>query len=138
MKTFASLAAFMAILVVVVGSRLAAISQPDETAATLQLSSEVKDFGTVTPDQHLHGSFSIQNTGSRRLILHQDGASCCGQPAPKPLIVPPGQTATVPVDVRAPTEPGLFEKPLAFTTNDPGRPRFELVIRAVVGSPPGK
>ena len=136
MKTFASLVTLLAIVVLVVGARVAATSHSDETAATLRLSSDTEDFGTVAPTQHLQGGFSVHNAGSRRLIVHQDGARCCGQAAPEPLIVSPGQTARVPVDVRAPTQPGPFEHPLSFTTNDPSRPRFEFIVRAFVGEPP--
>ncbi|MCH8921804.1 MAG: DUF1573 domain-containing protein [Planctomycetes bacterium] len=138
MKTFASLATLLTVVVLAVGARLTAISHPDATAATLRPSSEAEDFGTVAPAQHLQGGLSVYNAGSRRLILHQNGAACCGQAAPEPLIVAPGQTASVPIDVSAPTQPGPFQQLVSFTTNDPSRPRFEFVVRGFVGQRPGE
>ena len=134
MKILASLATLSALIVI--AAAWLASPRSDKTAATLRLSSDAKDFGTVAPAQRLQGSFSVRNVGSRRLILHQEGASCCGQSAPEPLVIVPGQTASVPVDVLAPTQPGPFEYPLSFTTNDPGHPRFEFVVRALVSEPP--
>ncbi len=137
MKTITSLITVLAVVVIVVAAWLAS-PRPDDTGSTLRLSSAAKDFGTVAPGQRLQDGFSVRNRGSRRLILHQDGASCCGQATPEPLIASPGQTINVPVDVLAPTQPGPFEQTLSFTTNDPSRPRFEFVLRGLVSQPPSQ
>ena len=137
MKTITSLITVLAVVAIVAAAWLAS-PRPDDTGSTLRLSSAAKDFGTVAPGQRLQDGFSVRNRGSRRLILHQDGASCCGQATPEPLIASPGQTINVPVDVLAPTQPGPFEQTLSFTTNDPSRPRFEFVLRGLVSQPPSQ
>ena len=137
MKTITSLITLLAVVVIVAAAWLAS-PRSEETDATLRLPSAAKDFGTVAPGQRLQDGFSVRNRGSRRLILHQDGASCCGQTTPEPLIASPGQTINVPVDMLAPTQPGPFEQTLSFTTNDPSRPRFEFVLRGLVSQPPSQ
>lgn len=137
MKILAVLATISAVVLLVVGTRIAT-SVPVDVAATVELTTGGKNFGTVAPGQRLQGGFPVYNAGSRRLILHQDGASCCGQAASEPLVIPPGQTASVPVDVLAPTRPGPFEQPLSFTTNDPAQPRFDFVVRGVVSQSPSQ
>lgn len=137
MKVFAALATLSSVVLLVVGSRLAT-SVPVDAAATVGLATGEKHFGTVAPGQRLQGGFPVRNNGTRRLILHQEGASCCGQAAPEPLVIPPGQTARVPVDVLAPKQPGPFEHAVSFTTNDPNRPRFKFMVRALVSEPPSQ
>ena len=137
MRILTSLVTLSALVLLVVGARLTT-SVPIDAAATVELTTGGKNFGKVVPGQRLQGDFMVRNNGTRRLVLHRDGVSCCGQATTEPLVVAPGKTVDVPIDVLAPTQHGPFEQSLAFTTNDPDRPRFDFVIRGLVSQPPSQ
>jgi hypothetical protein len=51
------------------------------------------------------------------------------------MIVPPGGSATLPIELDTATLAGAVDHVVEFTTNDPNRPRFSLTLRADVQPP---
>ena len=97
------------------------------------LSCRHRDLGSVTQGDVVQGVFPVTNAGSRRLILSPRAAGCCGRPADFPqVIVAPGDSAELSVEVDTARWSGQVAHTALYTTNDPALPRFTLRVTAVV------
>ncbi len=107
------------------------------SAPRVVLSCAHRDLGSVPQGGVLRALFPVANAGSRRLILSQQGAGCCGRPAESyQVIVAPGDSAELSVELDTAQWFGQVEHTVRYTTNDPAMPQFALRVTAVVGSPP--
>ena len=109
----------------------------DSTSPKVVLSSTERDLGTVCQGAVLRATFPITNAGTRRLILREEGAGCCGQSTrPREIILPPGGSEDITLDVDTAPWHGRMQHTVRYVTNDPRRPRFALQVNATVESPP--
>ena len=120
-----------------VGARMVPLAQnaslQTHPLAAAELSHTQRDFGTVTQGEVLREEFQVNNTGTRRLVFQRDVPGCCGEPAEtQAVIVPPGGSATLPIELDTATLAGVVDHVVEFTTNDPEMPRFSLTLRADV------
>lgn len=84
------------------------------------------DQDTLVPGQ-LEYTLRVQNTGGRRLVIHQMDTHCdCGAKVLQSIIVPPGQTIAFLVPLNGISHDDSTETLASFTTNDPTCARFEL------------
>jgi len=91
------------------------------------------DLGTVGENAPLAARFAVRNAGRRRLVIRRQNGGCCGEPeSNQALIVAPGGSAELVTTVEAGAHWGKVEKRVAYATNDPARPQFELVLIADV------
>ena len=130
--------------VVVVGTWLSALSltawcggnSADSSSPKVILPCSKRDLGAVVQGEVLRASFPIKNEGSRRLIVLEAGTSCCGQSAgPRRIVLLPGESKRLSVEVDSRQWYGRMEYSRRYTTNDPSLPRFSLSVSANVGSP---
>jgi hypothetical protein len=92
-----------------------------------------QDFGSVKQGTVLEACFPVRNTGSRRLVLLEANAGCCGQGGEtRPTTVAPGASAQLTVRVDTSNWHGRLDERVGYTTNDPNCPRLVLQIQAHV------
>ena len=109
----------------------------DSTSPQVALRCTERDLGTVCQGTVLRATFRITNAGTRRLILREEGAGCCGQSTrPPEIILPPGGSKDLTLDVDTAPWHGRMQQTVRYVTNDPRRPRFALQVNATVESPP--
>ncbi|NQU24219.1 MAG: DUF1573 domain-containing protein [Candidatus Nealsonbacteria bacterium] len=110
------------------GQRRAAVSAPQLVATSVR-----RDLGTVARSAVLRTTFRVANRGTRRLVLVEQGQRCCGgSVGVQEIIVPPGDSRDVPVQVDVGPWLGRMEQTVQYTTNDPQRPRFSVTVFAKV------
>lgn len=108
----------------------------DSISPQVVLARTQRDSGTVRQGAVLHATFPIVNAGTRRLIVREEGAGCCGQSTqPAPIIVPPGGSTDLALELDTGRYDGRVEHIVHYATNDPQRPRFTLQLNAIVESP---
>ncbi|MFH1919181.1 MAG: DUF1573 domain-containing protein [Planctomycetota bacterium] len=104
-------------------------------APRLVLPRSERDLGTVSQGGTIRAVFPIRNAGIRRLIVMEEGKGCCGEPAePRRIILAPGESTSVEVEVNTAQWHGRVEHAVHYTTNDPELPRFALTVTANVES----
>ena len=104
----------------------------------LQLTATEFDLGTIAHGEARHVRVPLSNTGDRRLIVRREGAGCCGNRADPPVIVPPGRTGELVVELDTTGDGGTLRQATGYTTSDPALPRFEVTLVAeVTGAVPG-
>lgn len=73
--------------------------------------------------------FPIANEGTRRLIVTELGAACCGTTAAdRPIVLAPGESTELVVAVETVRYFGRLEHTARYLTNDPRLPRFTLKV----------
>lgn len=103
------------------------------------LSCQRRDLGSVPQGGVVRAVFPVANAGNRRLILSRRGAGCCGRPADShQLIVAPGDSTELSVEVDTAQWAGQVDHTVRYTTNDPALPQFALRLTALVESPHSK
>lgn len=142
-KTFAACLPFLAALVLGAWLSAGVLSawprrgHAGGTSPKVVLPCKQRDFGTVTQGRILRTTFPVQNTGTRRLIVVEDAERRCGRSAdPRSVMVAPGDSTELAVEVDTATWCGRMEHVAHYSTNDPSLPRFALRMTAVVTSPP--
>jgi hypothetical protein len=111
---------------------------PGSTAPVAELSHTTRDLGTVSQGPVLRTTFPITNAGARRLVLIEHSEGSCDESAePRQVILTPGDSAELEVEVNTALWYGQMEHVVHYTTNDPRLPRFDLTVTATVQSPPG-
>jgi len=109
----------------------------DSASPQVVLRCTQRDLGTIYQGAVLRATFPIANAGTRRLILREEGAGCCGQSThPPAIILPPGGSEDITLDVDTAQWHGRMRHTVRYVTNDPRRPRFAVQINATVESPP--
>jgi hypothetical protein len=107
--------------------------QPLPPRASLSLRTDIRDLGHTSIQKEWRVSFQIRNSGTRRLIINEASRDCgCGNRSARTILVPPGETAELTVTLDTRFAAGPIETIAAFTTSDPARPRFNLIVRARV------
>jgi uncharacterized protein (DUF58 family) len=108
-------------------------SSAGSSAPMLAVPYDHHDFGTVHQGVVVRMTFPVRNTGNRRLVLLEDQQPCCGQLSDRPrVIVAPGRTEELAVEVDTAQSFGSMEHTAFYTTNDPLVPRFGLSVTAEV------
>jgi hypothetical protein len=88
------------------------------------------NLGPLSPTALATASFTVGNTGNRRLIIREDRCSGCGQAE---WIIEPGGTDNLTIPFDATGLQGSVRQVRHFTTNDPALPRLTLTVVAIVG-----
>ena len=101
-------------------------------AAGLEIPISVLDIGPVQRNELRSVEFAIRNGLTKRLVINELDAGCgCSDSLTQPLIVPPGESASLTVVLDVGSATGPIEKRVVFTTNDPSRPRFDVTVLAL-------
>lgn len=123
-------------LVSVAASGLANDGQKHGPDPRIVLPAEAHDFGAVRQGAVLRTTFSVENSGARRLILVERTQGCCDGPEdPRTVVVAPGQRKRLDFEVDTGLWCGKMEEVFEYTTNDPTRPHFALTLTASVSGP---
>jgi len=107
-------------------------SQIQPSHASLSLSTNVVDLGRTSARREWRVPFQVCNSGDKRLVINEVDAACCGDSARETIIIPPGETVEVAVNLDTRFGTGPVENIASFTTSDPDHPRFNLTVRAFV------
>ncbi|MHC4176507.1 MAG: Ig-like domain-containing protein [Planctomycetota bacterium] len=103
------------------------------SAPAIRLAHTERDLGTVVQGAELRTAFPIANVGTRRLILREHRRACCGQAADQSeIVVPPGNSTELKVQVDTSPWCGRMREAVRYTTNDPDRPQLTLYVNADV------
>lgn len=101
----------------------------------LLLPRQTRDFGALPQGGVLQAVFPVANTGTARLVLVDQPGPCCGRPPdPRSVVVAPGESKQLTVEVDTAQWFGQMEHKAEYSTNDPDRPRFTLTVTARVES----
>ncbi len=104
--------------------------------ASLHLPRQTIDVGRVTAGEERTVAFKVANRGRRRLVINPvDGGCSCGPSTTETVLLAPGEAGQLVFSLDTRVASGPCEQVVAFTTNDPRRPGFQLSVRAVVASP---
>jgi Protein of unknown function (DUF1573) len=114
----------------------ALMESPDTTAlapVAVVNESEVFHFGTMNVDTKKSHTFIIKNNGTAPLVLTKGHTSCkCTLSELNAGEVAPGKTAEVNLEWHPPGATEEFEQSAEIQTNDPQRPRIQLIVRGRV------
>jgi len=95
------------------------------------------DFGEVAAGESHEHAFAVQNPGTQRLVLTPAGCNCRESSNRDAIVVAPGASAEVIVELDTTGASGPLRQIEHFTTSDPSRPHIDLVVTAqVTGGPP--
>jgi hypothetical protein len=123
----------VSVLIVCVTAVRAPQSQPQPLRASLNLPTHICELGHTSIQKEWRIPFQIRNSGTRRLVVNEADRDCgCGNRSSRTILVPPGETTELTVTLDTRFAAGPIEAIAAFTTNDPARPRFNLIVRAQV------
>ena len=101
----------------------------------LRLAEARQELGTVAADKPARAKFQVANDGTRRLVIRRETGHCCGRGGPEEItIVPPGDSATLVVEVETTGIRGGLQQEIVYATNDPKMPQFRLTVVASVES----
>lgn len=94
------------------------------------------DLGRLTQGQMREISFPVRNAGGRRLVVSSENQACCGRSVDQPpLVLPPGGTAEIRIQVDTSGHCGQLRETYSYHTNDARRPRLSFVVHAEVVVP---
>lgn len=109
-------------------------SQIQPPHASLRLSRNVVDLGSTSVQKEWSVPFQVCNSGKIRLVINKVDTACCGDSAQETIIIPPGKTVEVAVNLDTRFTTGSVENTASFTTSAPDCPRLDLTVQAwVVG-----
>lgn len=131
---FEGILVFTALLVGVAGLRSAHRWQ-NPWKPVLQPDAVEHSFGIVPPGETLTRTFLVRNEGLRRIVLNE--RACCGVPAAPPVIIAPGETKPIPVELPTAGRYGRVEHRLELTTSDRAQPKLTFAVWAWVREPSG-
>jgi hypothetical protein len=104
------------------------IESSRERVPILNLERAEHDFGVVGAGQTLRAEFPVRNSGSRRLILHEE--DCCSEGVT--TLVNAGEQSVITLTLVTQRRPGPMQRDVHFTTSDPSQPKLTLTLRSVV------
>jgi hypothetical protein len=124
----------LAVLIVCVTAMRAWQNRLQPLRASLKLSTHnIRELGHTSIQKEWRVPFQIRNSGTRRLVINEADPDCaCGNRSLRTILVPSGETAELTVTLDTRFAAGPSEAVATFTTNDPARPRFNLIVRARV------
>jgi hypothetical protein len=109
---------------------LASAGVPD--APRLATGRREHDLGALGQGGTHRVAFAVSNRGTRRLILTELG-NCCGEETPPvQLVVPPGRSLDVVIELDTSRWFGQVRHVAEYDTNDPQAPRLAFTITALV------
>jgi hypothetical protein len=92
-----------------------------------------RDVGPVEAGVVLRARFSVENAGTRRLIIESESKACCDEPSERrQIVVPPGARRDLEIEVDTGQWHGRMRHAVHYTTNDPSRPQFTLTLHGQV------
>lgn len=101
--------------------------------AVVHIDNRVIDVGAIAPGELREVVCPIVNWGDRRLVVNELDRGCsCGKRTGRTLLVPPGCSENLAVQIQAGRKTGAIETIARFATNDPTQPSFDLLIKASV------
>ena len=103
-------------------------------APVLGLGETVQDFGRVVSGEIVSKAFSLNNAGSRRLVVNEFTCALC-ESKPQTTILQPGESVEVVVSLDTSGQQGTLRRVRNFSTNDPQHPKFTLEVLADVQAP---
>ena len=93
----------------------------------------VYDFGIAGPGEEIKHTFKFKNTGNSLLKIYRYEASCgCLTSLLSQKDIPPGGTGKIRVTFHTRRFEGKQEKTFTVYSNDPERPKVNLIIRGIV------
>lgn len=102
-------------------------------APLLKVENPVHNFGTIEPGGKHTCEFRFKNTGTATLLISQVKSTCgCTVPQLKKKTYEPGESGVVKATYTASTRPANIEKHLYIVSNNPGKPQFELTLKAKI------
>ncbi|MEX2120483.1 MAG: hypothetical protein WD847_12880 [Pirellulales bacterium] len=91
-----------------------------------------RDLGRLRQGTTHRVAFAVSNRGTRRLIL-TDRGNCCGEETPPvQLVVPPGESLNVVIELDTSRWFGQVRHMAEYDTNDPQAPSLAFTITALV------
>jgi len=93
------------------------------------------DFGRVTAGASLEARFTVQNAGTRRLILRQLNGSCDCLIAVPEILIEPGSRHIVTARIDTARLEGPFQLDLSYRSNDASAPRLRFTAVVEVARP---
>ncbi|MGL6195934.1 MAG: DUF1573 domain-containing protein [Thermoguttaceae bacterium] len=98
--------------------------------------SDVYDFGVL--DRKMEGKcdFTVENKGTKNLLLEVSGTSCtCTGVDVSKKSIPPGDKAIVTVHWNAESSQSTFSQVAVLLTNDPDNPELRFTVKGLYTSP---
>ena len=95
----------------------------------------VVDVGPVKKGELIRQEFVIRNTGDAPLEITEVKPSCGCTVAEYDKVIPPGGKGRVKMVVETDAFGGGIAKSVSVFTNDPGNPRLNLVVKALIREP---
>jgi hypothetical protein len=94
---------------------------------------EVFDFGVLHQMEEASHTFVMHNLGDQTLVINNVKGVCgCTGAAATGRTVDPGGIGSVVVNFRSGTMRGVIEKKVMVDSNDPARPRVELLVKGEI------
>ncbi|HUG70751.1 MAG TPA: DUF1573 domain-containing protein [Pirellulaceae bacterium] len=138
-RKFANLAGALlaTILGLLVLSSAEFIAHPDAAAPHATLPSTKHDLGIVFAGGVLEARFAVSNEGGRRLILVEQAGSCeCLRAGQEEVVIRAGGSGELVAQLDSREVRGPVRMQLTYLTNDPRRPKIELLLLADIVAPP--
>jgi hypothetical protein len=108
---------------------LLCVSLAAPAAPKLEVPAPEYDFGKVRGEPVIEHEFSLKNSGNETLNIHRIKTSCgCTTPGIQALIIPAGETVTLPVKLDLKGKSGDQRQFITLSTNDPDNRTFSLKI----------
>lgn len=102
----------------------------DQRQPELNVSESIRDLGILDRRQRWIVDFQVRNTGHRRLVINQVDVDCgCGIKILRTFVVPVGESKDLPVSLDSRFADGKIETIASYRSNDPDRPKFNLIAR---------
>ncbi len=104
-----------------------------ESAPKLVAESTRRHLGTVSQGVVLRAAFPVTNSGTRRLVMVEQMERCCdGSIETREIIVAPGRSRDLCVEVDTTPWFGRLEHTVRYTTNDRQTAQFSVTVTADV------
>ncbi|MCK5175504.1 MAG: DUF1573 domain-containing protein [Planctomycetes bacterium] len=104
-----------------------------KAAPLLIVENPVHNFGIIEPSGKHTCEYRFKNAGTATLVISQIKSTCgCAVPQLKKKTYEPGESGVVKATYTASTRPANIEKHLYIVSNNPGKPQFELTIKAKI------
>jgi hypothetical protein len=99
----------------------------------IQLEKTVHNFGKMGPGKSKTCNFVFKNVGDGELVIKKIQSTCgCTVPQLKKKKYAPGESGTIKVTFRVPTNEGPTTKHLYILSNAPKKPRYQFSVKAAV------
>jgi uncharacterized protein DUF1573 len=94
------------------------------------------DFGSVRAERLLQKDLALRNFGDAELVITKVSTTCgCTVAGGYRKRVPPGGSTTLRISFTTPAKAGPTAQTVTLQTNDPVRPRLDVMVKATVVAP---